>query len=83
MDYTKQLEALDGQRRIDTLFYDKEKNNSCQISKLIKKKDMEKMSNPFDSDLSSDWWFYFSFCYYTLFLYLVCIINEVCVIKND
>ena len=44
MEYTRQLEKLEGQKRIETMFYDKEKkaeknkNSQCTISNLLKEK---------------------------------------------
>lgn len=44
MEYTRQLEKLEGQKRIETMFYAKEKktesnkNSQCTISNLLKEK---------------------------------------------
>ena len=61
MDYTRKVEAMDGQRRIESMFHDKERKlNQCVISNLIKQKNKEQQDNPvrkpnpFDSDISSD-----------------------------
>ena len=70
MDYTRKVEAMDGQRRIESMFHEKERKlNQCVISNLIKKKNKEQQQiqqqeesddnptprpNPFESDLSSD-----------------------------